>query len=102
MARVAPYVGAWIETQNQRSTSGKRPVAPYVGAWIETQLVILVYRVNQVAPYVGAWIETFRYCFPKVWYKSHPTWVRGLKLSLDDCYFGTHVSHPTWVRGLKQ
>ena len=33
--------------------------------------------------------------------KSHPTWVRGLKLShglIDDA---TEKSHPTWVRGLK-
>ena len=33
-------------------------VAPYVGAWIETQLGPEFFRVKPVAPYVGAWIET--------------------------------------------
>ena len=33
---------------------------------------------------------------------SHPTWVRGLKLSRNDADTSKHTSHPTWVRGLKQ
>ena len=33
-------------------------VAPYVGAWIETTVVPLCRGVGNVAPYVGAWIET--------------------------------------------
>ena len=33
--------------------------------------------------------------------RSHPTWVRGLKLRRE-LYFVLHaLSHPTWVRGLK-
>ena len=32
---------------------------------------------------------------------SHPTWVRGLKLSLISCNQRINMSHPTWVRGLK-
>ena len=33
----------------------------------------------KVAPHVGAWIEIlFGYALPR-YYKSHPTWVRGLK-----------------------
>ena len=55
----------------------------------------------EVAPYVGAWIETF---IPQVLpciAKSHPTWVRGLKL-FDAWNVERHIkSHPTWVRGLK-
>ena len=35
-----------------------------------------------VAPYVGAWIETNRVLMWKILYKSHPMWVRGLKLLL--------------------
>ena len=82
---VAPYVGAWIETEmcsnRLRVQRWSHPtwvrglkltytlnaqslgvVAPYVGAWIETwQHSRPVYRKN-VAPYVGAWIETFL-CF---------------------------------------
>ena len=36
-----------------------------------------------VAPYVGAWIETkIESEKNSAWFKSHPTWVRGLKLML--------------------
>ena len=34
-----------------------------------------------VAPHVGAWIETGRFVINPVQTKSHPMWVRGLKLS---------------------
>ena len=33
---VAPYVGAWIETEAQAEWTKFQKVAPYVGAWIET------------------------------------------------------------------
>ena len=33
---VAPYVGAWIETDVSSEFIGNYDVAPYVGAWIET------------------------------------------------------------------
>ena len=33
---------------------------------------------------------------------SHPTWVRGLKLSRKRVIKVQRTSHPTWVRGLKQ
>ena len=32
---------------------------------------------------------------------SHPTWVRGLKLSQYKEQWAAKESHPTWVRGLK-
>ena len=35
-------------------------------------------------------------------FMSHPTWVRGLKLNTFPRNFTRHRSHPTWVRGLKQ
>ena len=56
--QVAPYVGAWIETQRPQGTSLKREVAPYVGAWIETMSRLYSLASFSVAPYVGAWIET--------------------------------------------
>ena len=34
--------------------------------------------------------------------QSHPTWVRGLKLSCSRIEIRGIGSHPTWVRGLKQ
>ena len=33
--------------------------------------------------------------------RSHPTWVRGLKLIIALRICLQQVSHPTWVRGLK-
>ena len=33
---VAPYVGAWIETDAEEAKRLESWVAPYVGAWIET------------------------------------------------------------------
>ena len=33
--------------------------------------------------------------------RSHPTWVRGLKLFVLLYLFLYDKSHPTWVRGLK-
>ena len=55
---VAPYVGAWIETQLHRLAHQKAQVAPYVGAWIETFRGYRGRKCAPVAPYVGAWIET--------------------------------------------
>ena len=57
---VAPYVGAWIETQRILFLRIPRFVAPYVGAWIETRCYIEIMPKADVAPYVGAWIETVR------------------------------------------
>ena len=56
------------------------PVAPYVGAWIETQLLDRISDGSRVAPYVGAWIETINSSLINIDGPSHPTWVRGLKL----------------------
>ena len=78
---VAPYVGAWIETQYGMNNEGECSVAPYVGAWIETCDYAVAFESDQVAPYVGAWIETvyFRPLPLKRCTTSHPMWVRGLK-----------------------
>ena len=42
---VAPYVGAWIETLNEKLTKEKLNVAPYVGAWIETLMIDILRRL---------------------------------------------------------
>ena len=56
-------------------------VAPYVGAWIETLTTLKQERSGRVAPYVGAWIETQATFVVNTYHmKSHPMWVRGLKL----------------------
>ena len=77
---VAPYVGAWIETEVARQTLVARLVAPYVGAWIETKKVMNVSRRSL----------------------SHPMWVRGLKRAWDHAQVYSEKSHPMWVRGLKR
>ena len=56
--RVAPRVGAWIETQSISNTVIIEEVAPRVGAWIETWRRIITPSPPRVAPRVGAWIET--------------------------------------------
>ena len=57
---VAPYVGAWIETDTPLAVLEPTAVAPYVGAWIETAFLEMHRASQVVAPYVGAWIETCR------------------------------------------
>ena len=79
--KVAPRVGAWIETKPRMTRSIidnkshpvwvrglKQPsfiwpyslsgVAPRVGAWIETNFAAFFDLSQAVAPRVGAWIET--------------------------------------------
>ena len=56
-------------------------VAPLVGAWIETLFARRFFYEQKVAPLVGAWIETVIGQKMSTWVrKSHPSWVRGLKL----------------------
>ena len=72
-----------------------------MGAWIETVVLRYLSDGHGVAPYVGAWIETVLGCLDDNRTKSHPTWVRGLKLDIGDRVISDRGSHPTWVRGLK-
>ena len=60
-------------------------VAPRVGAWIETPLEKERQKELVVAPRVGAWIETILFCKTMVLLKSHPVWVRGLKPKRQYC-----------------
>ena len=51
----------WVRGLKQvehRQADFAEKVAPYVGAWIETKRGYNVGRLEEVAPYVGAWIET--------------------------------------------
>ena len=57
--KVAPRVGAWIETTGHGGVRLGDEVAPRVGAWIETNMEIMTLHVDDVAPRVGAWIETY-------------------------------------------
>ena len=99
--RVAPHVGAWIETPCRTGTTRPDAVAPRVGAWIETQVVgelrfqreslpvwerglkllilEVVYTLIPVAPHVGAWVETGSSASVCQYGRSLPMWERGLK-----------------------
>ena len=82
---VAPFAGAWIETQagcwnapqwpapsrplrggvdrNEAQIAEKWKlyrVAPFAGAWIETSRIADPVDSELVAPFAGAWIETRR------------------------------------------
>ena len=72
-----------------------------MGAWIETAIQSNTTAESDVAPRVGAWIETDnKEVFIDVM-KSHPEWVRGLKLGTSPEAMTPPPSHPEWVRGLK-
>ena len=66
------------------SVNKVRKVAPYVGAWIETYIRRYYYKAPNVAPYVGAWIETCYRLRIEQFLLSHPTWVRGLNLKIKE------------------
>ena len=73
----------WVRGLKQTSRGahdGVIAVAPYVGAWIETNEWLTTFHTRSVAPYVGAWIETQKSTNKMNLRMSHPTWVRGLKL----------------------
>ena len=55
-------------------------VAPHVGAWIETVANTAGMPAPAVAPHVGAWIETRYKQSALQSIESRPTWARGLKL----------------------
>ena len=58
-------------------------VAPLAGAWIETLICFPPLQIDFVAPLAGAWIETVMVeCSPAWESWSHPSRVRGLKLTL--------------------
>ena len=101
MHRVAPRVGAWIETRQKRKPTLTMRVAPRVGAWIETISILEEVKNAVVAPRVGAWIETR--CLPTL---QKSIWVAPrVGAWIETCWpclnLGPIMSHPVWVRGLK-
>ena len=80
-------MGAWIETRELRRSELLRPVAPCMGAWIETRYRLEAITTALVAPCMGAWIETPLCCHHVATVKSHPVWVRGLKLEGSSAVF---------------
>ena len=56
--KVAPFAGAWIETDDHVRGNNNGYVAPFAGAWIETYESTNIGALTPVAPFAGAWIET--------------------------------------------
>ena len=78
---VAPFTGAWIETDKHTRFIIRDQVAPFTGAWIETHIYLGEPERAGVAPFTGAWIETpYSITCPQVSKQSHPLRVRELKL----------------------
>ena len=94
-------MGAWIEILTKSKQINTVSVAPHVGAWIEITSSLKSMTGYGVAPHVGAWIEIEMLSTKSEEKRSHPTWVRGLKLIEEACSTISASSHPTWVRGLK-
>ena len=77
-ARIAPHVGARIETLPRISTFFATRIAPLVGARIETSGKNTSTLRTLPAPLVGARIETTAGRISSTILASHPTRVRGL------------------------
>ena len=70
-----------LKCQYQEAGLNPALVAPHVGAWIEICARTRTRAFGSVAPHVGAWIEIDHHVVGgRKHRKSHPTWVRGLKL----------------------
>ena len=63
-----------------------------MGAWIETHCVAKELAYVRVAPLVGAWIETYHQFSLRQMLPSHPSWVRGLKLRLNNIFIVCFVA----------
>ena len=77
-------------------------VAPFMGAWIETVRGVKTIVTTLVAPFMGAWIETqANKLMRQLLTKSLPLWERGLKLYSSMKSSDNLKSLPLWERGLK-
>ena len=57
-AKVAPYVGAWIETGEAPRARAVLSSHPTWVRGLKPAYLYFLYICSKVAPYVGAWIET--------------------------------------------
>ena len=99
--KVAPYVGAWIETSGKITKNiwyrshpmwvrGLKPWRTGIFCCHSCRTLCGCVDWNS-----GCILHAASYIL------SHPMWVRGLKLQNVRCTGGLPLSHPMWVRGLK-
>ena len=100
--RVTPFVGVWIETWVGINWRALLTVTPFVGVWIETNCDEGAFRTSKCHTLRGCVDWNFGHAELLIsWYKSHPSWVCGLKLR-NCCETNCEgKSHPSWVCGLK-
>ena len=79
--RVAPFVGAWIETMFSSFNAFTQSSLPSWERGLKRRTWMVNVHCSSVAPFVGAWIET----------PSDPVNILVANTSL-----------PSWERGLKQ
>ena len=76
-------------------------VAPCVGAWIETALSSIIDRKSTSLPAWERGLKLDHTARPHVRKVSLPAWERGLKRSASVQGSGSPLSLPAWERGLK-
>ena len=78
------------------------PVTPFVGVWIETIMAsrLSLWKLCHTLRGCVDW-NSWSDCEFGTRYKSHPSWVCGLKHFTAHCHTSTSLSHPSWVCGLK-
>ena len=95
-------MGAWIETFGIEGLANVVKVAPRVGAWIETSFNTQAQR--KLLESHPVWVRGLKRLACNIFLRcivSHPVWVRGLKPTFGFYGFVEWQSHPVWVRGLK-
>ena len=106
---MADYIGmshpVWVrglKLEVTLSNNSDYKVAPRVGAWIETFRLLSNYYNLLSHP---VWVRGLKLLWSLIVHiimMSHPVWVRGLKQQLNQAYQKPPLSHPVWVRGLKR
>ena len=90
-----------MQPARERQWSNTDKVAPYVGAWIETIPCVASALSHMSHPMWVRGLKPFIDDLPIQSSASHPMWVRGLKQRVIDKSVADQKSHPMWVRGLK-
>ncbi len=102
-SKVAPFMGAWIETSSRRGVGpgrGRSRPSWARGLKLEAQ------DKGHVLPRVSrpSWARGLKHPYrgrPDTGLRSRPSWARGLKLDRAGVRVHQTLSRPSWARGLK-
>ena len=76
-------------------------VAPFVGAWVETYTLPTMLLLASSRPSWARGLKRFKNRIYEIAHLSRPSWARGLKHAVPGIPRPLHVSRPSWARGLK-